>query len=79
MNVSLGAPSLLRAPPRGGGTAPPSVGEHHKWCRPDPDEMKATWIPTHPSLGCWNTENSWALMESSNFSARDTKLLLRDP
>lgn len=26
-----------------------AVGEGHKLCRPDPDEMKATWNPTHPS------------------------------
>lgn len=36
-----------------------AVGECHKLCRPDPDEMKATWIPTHPSLGCSNTEDHW--------------------
>ena len=46
MNVSPGAPSLLRV------SLPPSfaLGEGHELCWPDSDEMRATWIPTHPSL-----------------------------
>ena len=45
MNVSPGAPSLLRVSP-----PPFALGEGHKLCWPDSDEMRATWIPTHPSL-----------------------------
>lgn len=58
MNVSPGAPSLLRVPLPTPGTIL-AVGECHKLCRPDPDKMKATWIPTHPSLRCSNTEDHW--------------------
>ena len=45
MNVSPGAPRLLRVSP-----PPFALGEGHKLCWPDSDEMRATWIPTHPSL-----------------------------
>lgn len=42
MNVSQGPQVSSESP------APLALGECHKLCRPDPDEMKATWILTHP-------------------------------
>lgn len=67
MNVSPGAPSLLRV------LHLICFGEGHKLCWPDSDEMKATWIPTHPSLAAQILRIPYlilAWMESSNFSAK---------
>lgn len=42
---------LPRGPKSPQSFPPPfALGEGHKLCCPDPDEMKATWIPAHPSL-----------------------------
>lgn len=45
MNVSQG-PQVSSQSPH---PHPPLWGECHKLCRPDADEMKDTWVPTHPS------------------------------